>query len=355
MTDSNDSVDTVQRLRASITTDQRRILDRIWAEFRGTDKFITRRVLLAQFGGGPATSVLMAGLSGSIVQGTPASGPDQPGYAITLLGVLLTSEGEALEGLLARFLEYVINRLKADPTVRTIDARELAHHAGFVGAMLDVIPRLIRLGTGPLNWGGSFSSPNWSVSIPNDIEEHFKTGDMRAEVRRIASEDYDPKCPTDARERMEYVSAKVQRPQQPSQFAFVSDDALRAMLESDWSEAQKSFAAGSWMATMIMCGCVAEGLMYEALVQDLPRAADNDQAIKKLRGLVLADLIKAAETAKILKGALPHLGNALREFRNLVHPTKRLELGIVAGQPEAQIAISSVEALIKELRTGREK
>lgn len=353
MTDSPEPLDTVQRLRASITPDQRRILDRIWAEFHRTDKHITRRVLFSEFGGGPATSVLLAGLSGSIVQGTPASGPDQPGYAITLLGVLLTSEGVPLEALLARFLEYVINRLKADPTVRTIDARELAHSGRIMGPGLEVIPRLMRLGNGPLNWGGSFSAHNWSVTIPNDIEEHLNTSDMRAEVRRIASADYDPTCPIEAKERMEYLSAKAKRPQQPSQFAFVSDNSLRAMLESDWSEAQKSFKAESWMATMIMCGCVAEGLMYEALVQDLPRGMDNAQAIKKLRDLVLVDLIKAAEAAKILKGALPHLGNALREFRNLVHPTKRLELEIVAGQPEAQIAISSVEALIKELRAGR--
>lgn len=352
---SPDSLDVVQRLRTTIIPDQRRILDRIWVEYRDTEKFIARRLIDSKYGGRTVVSNQLNGLGGTIVYCTTASGAEPPGYAITLLGALLTSEGVKLEELLSAFLDYVLRRITTDPTTRTIDARELAQHAGFTGAGLQVIPRLIRLGAGPLSWGGTFSASNWSASIPDDLDAQIKPGDMRSEVRRIASESYDERCPIEANKRIEYVMATGVRRLSVGQFTFVQDDALRQIIESDWSEAQQAMAARSWMAATIMCGCVAEGILYESLLETLPRDTDNAPAKTRLRGLDLVGLIEAAKKANILKGALPHVGNALREFRNLVHPTRRLELGIVVGQNEAQFAFSGVEILIKELRAGRGK
>lgn len=56
-------------------------------------------------------------------------------------------------------------------------------------------------------------------------------------------------------------------PNQKVDLAFVSDEQIRRILESYYSQAVKAYEVGSYVGTLVACGSVLEGLLTFALLQ----------------------------------------------------------------------------------------
>ena len=49
-------------------------------------------------------------------------------------------------------------------------------------------------------------------------------------------------------------------------FDFMTDEQLRANLESDYQEMQATLSAGAWKATLVMAGSIIESVLVDYLV-----------------------------------------------------------------------------------------
>jgi len=70
---------------------------------------------------------------------------------LTFLGVLLTDQGEESEGLLVRYLEYVRDRCKTDPSLEWVRSQEVEAALGLTAPRSRLLRQLIRLSHW---WGG---------------------------------------------------------------------------------------------------------------------------------------------------------------------------------------------------------
>lgn len=63
----------------------------------------------------------------------------------------------------------------------------------------------------------------------------------------------------------------------------------------------------------------------------------------------LIELVKEAKKVWIIGKSTSFLSNALREYRNLVHPKKQVEENIFIDEEVAKIAINAVKISMKEV------
>jgi len=155
------------------------------------------------------------------------------------------------------------------------------------------------------------------------VDESLENKDKALAVRTFASRGH--------------ALAQASRPTPKEELQFVCDPLLRQQLASDWREAETVFAAKAWKATTVLCGAVMEGILYDAIRGLEPNASSKSS---------LSDLLHKAEELGILKRAMVHIGQAVREYRNLIHPERQLALGATVSEHEAQIAMSSVRILL---------
>lgn len=333
--------DVVTRLRREITPDQRALLDRIWTAWRADHKGLPRRVFADTPGGMREAHACLAGLGGSVVRLSGESNSEPRSYSISLLGALLTSEGDMLEQTLADFLLFACRNVMASASSTTITSDNLLTSGEFDAEAVDNIHHMFALHW-TLSWGGGGSTGNsWSRTVPNWIDELLEVSDMAAEVRRRAAADYDPGSPIDPDAARTF--ARSTNGADAGSFTFIRDDQLRRHLSNDWGEAKRAFDAGCWKSVVLLCGAVMEGVLHDALA---PTGTCFDQWERTKRKRLL-DLVREAEQRGVVRGGLARMIDGLREFRNLVHPARQLELDAPVGMHEAQIAVNCTELLLK--------
>ncbi|MFN0007021.1 MAG: hypothetical protein ACKVXR_03860 [Planctomycetota bacterium] len=348
-------LDVVQRLRSTVSRAQRELLDQIWAEYRTTGQSLSRTALHLKQGSPTRVQALLGGLGGSVVYENPPSGDQPATYWLTLLGALLTTDGERIEAALATFLEHARSRILEDQTVRSIQSQELAGTEDFGGDCLEMLQRAFRLDSTQLNLGGGSSSHGWRVDIPEPlIDVLLEADDLRAFVRMSASDGYDPNRPIEHTKRASYQFMRSQHSELDVQFGFVRDPALRRQLWSDWQEVQRVLKVKAWKACTVLCGSVIEGILYDALYAVSATYERDAPELKQPKRARLSDLVEEAKKRGILRGANSHLSHAIREFRNLIHPERQLDLGLAVSEEQAQIAVSSVRILIREQSSNAE-
>ena len=109
---------------ASLTSKQRALLDKIWNEYLESGKPLPRtRLHVATEGGATAVHSALTELGGYVVFGTVRIGEDPRGYSLTLLGALLTHDGEEIENTTAAF-HASCRRIREDPRISEIASEE---------------------------------------------------------------------------------------------------------------------------------------------------------------------------------------------------------------------------------------
>lgn len=129
-----------------------------------------------------------------------------------------------------------------------------------------------------------------------------------------------------------------------NEFAFIADEPLRLSLETDYREFHKCIAAEAWKAAIVLSGSIVEAL----LVDHLQRSKNKPANLLKMS---LGELVCVCKNEAVLSERTIDLSNAVRGFRNLIHPGKSLRLQETADEESGKIA----SALLSLIRRDVEK
>jgi len=237
-------------LRQEITDAQRAILDEVWEYFRDKKRWITQRILDQRFGK-PAVQSCLAQFGDNVIRTTEDDGEEC--YRLTFLGVLLSSQGEESEQILARYLEYVRRRCKSDPGLEWMTSQEVEAALGLTTVGSRLLRQLIRLS----HWWGeatdmeTASGPwasRWMWTYLPSVP------DLRSYIREHVLTHFPLRAPAGERERPR------------SEFWFVSNPDLERRLTMDWREAQDVYQVRGWKSCLVLCGGVLEALLLDALL-----------------------------------------------------------------------------------------
>lgn len=133
-------------------------------------------------------------------------------------------------------------------------------------------------------------------------------------------------------------------------FLFVNDKDLRDILARDYQEIQRGYIAQNWKSVIILAGGAIEGILLDALKQDEAQAKAAKAAKNgPLEKWDLSDLISVSAELGLVSAKVEGISNAIREYRNLVHPGVELRTATKHGQPEATIAIEILKILKRDL------
>ena len=361
------------QLRTSITTTQRKILDRVVDHLIDDGKPIPVRALQ---GGMRRTTVTEAvkQLGGSVVFEIHQEGYNC--YQITQLGILLSTRGDEAETLLQKYIRFLRREFKKNNRLEKLSSEEIQ-----LALKLDAdeMPLLFltltssshgRLGS---RYGGKTSDGTWYMSVNDDVTELTDRDPqvLREWIEQEILVRYDKDAPVTELERstkllsaqQSFFSTATTAPLsanypglQNASLEFVREDTLRSYLLADLQELSKVYGVGAWKSCVILCGGVLEGLLLSHL---LLRERDAGEAARILRlkggNLIdwrLADMVSVAEKLGSLSKGTMHLGHALREFRNLVHPGKQLGDQVLISEGEANVAMETVQIVIRAFEKG---
>ncbi len=121
-------------------------------------------------------------------------------------------------------------------------------------------------------------------------------------------------------------------------FWWVNDDQLRETIEHDYTEAQKCSANRIDKATMVLCGSVIEGLLFDATREYWTSNED----------VYLAEAAGRAFEHKVISKDIKDACLLIKDWRNLIHPRAqtRLEISSESLRQKAKVAKAAMEAVV---------
>lgn len=317
-------------LHERLTADQRAVLNAIWDHYLAHNQWVPRRLLHQRFGK-PAALATLEQLGENIICEARDNGKDY--YRLTFLGVLLTDQGEESEELLVRYLEYVRDRCKTNPSLEWMGSQEVEAALGLTAARSRLLRQLIRLSHW---WGGGsgFGDQEWTVGVPVDVDDLFPESDLRGYVREHVLTHFPPGAP----------SRNAEKPR--GEFWFIRDPDLQRQLAANWREAQDVYQVRGWKSCVILCGGILEEMLLDALGREgyaAPESGASD----------LAALMQAARDRGILGTGTPPLGHALRDFRHLIRPGLPARERVEVTRDDAEAALIAVRMCLRQIAASR--
>ena len=192
----------VERLRQSITEEQRRILNGIWHHFRENNKWMSSPRVHHTFGK-PVVHAALCPLGGSVVAEIDG-GQDGRHYELTLLGILLTDQGVELETLLVRYLTFLRDRFESDPDFDKVTNGEVETTLGLSFQQSQLLYWLIN--KGHLSGGISWCSPEgWNAGPIPEVDDLPSISDLRTYLHTLVMRGYDPAAPVLVSDRIRYA------------------------------------------------------------------------------------------------------------------------------------------------------
>ena len=131
-------------------------------------------------------------------------------------------------------------------------------------------------------------------------------------------------------------------------FDYITDDALRQSLQSDWQELQVVHAAKAWKAVHVLAGSVIEAAIIDYL-EVAPLPPPHPDLLK----LNFGELVKLCKDNRIISARTADLSSVVRDYRNLIHPGKLVRTGEQATEDSASVARHLVQILVGELETAK--
>ena len=128
---------------------------------------------------------------------------------------------------------------------------------------------------------------------------------------------------------------------------FISEADFRKSLEADYAEAESCYKAKAWKAVHVLVGSIVETVLVDYLVTSgFPTRTKKDP----LR-MGLEELIAACEKEGILSKKAAELSSAIKFYRNLVHPGRRVRLKEVVDENGATVAKTLMHIVLDEIST----
>ncbi|MEV4824557.1 hypothetical protein [Micromonospora sp. NPDC049274] len=145
----------------------------------------------------------------------------------------------------------------------------------------------------------------------------------------------------------DYANAFANSSRSPDaqELAFLTDRQLRSAVLADVREAGRSLTAKSYKSATVMAGAAVEAMLLDALMN---RTALSQQ---KLLSQSLSQYIAhaRAENLGLDEGVLSIVDQAMRGWRNLIHPGRQLRMNVVIDEHKAKLAVNAMHALAAEL------
>ncbi|MFB3819586.1 MAG: hypothetical protein ACE147_18170 [Candidatus Methylomirabilales bacterium] len=318
----------LDHLRQRLTPEQRRVLNLLWAEFRDRNRWLPREELHAETGEAPARAAVQ-GLGEAILR--PGREDAAEDYRLTFLGVLLADEGPESEALLVRYLEYVRDRVRAEPGLEWVGSPEVEAALQLTRERSRHLRQLIRLSHW---WGGGsgFGQREWTVGVPLDVDE-LPEHELAAYVRQHVLAHF---LPGAAGQGLTIVPLAPPAPPRPP-FWFLPDATLAERLAADWHEAQDVCQVRGWKSCVLLCGGILEATLRAAL------AAGDAASAAGAGAHPLAGLAPEA----VRRGLLPEplqLTPAVAQYRDLIAGR-----GQTVGHADADAALAAVRTCLRQL------
>jgi len=135
------------------------------------------------------------------------------------------------------------------------------------------------------------------------------------------------------------------------EFAFVTDPALRAIIERDYAEIQRAFIARCYKSTIILTGGAIEAILLDLLTANKAAALASQKAPRQgdISQWDLKDLIAVAIELGLITASAEKFGHSVRGYRNLIHPGNEMRSGLEFDEEEAKIAIEVLHILHRDL------
>ena len=150
---------------SKLTDFQRKLLDTFWKHFREHEKWPLTRVVHSKLDTHKVCEALRP-IGGAIVR--EAENPPNDTYELSLVGVLMTSEGESYRRLLLRYLEFLRDQFISNPEKLDFSGKEIQRALSLSDAETVLLGKLMRL-EHSLGFGGS-SEKSWSARAPKEVQ-----------------------------------------------------------------------------------------------------------------------------------------------------------------------------------------
>jgi hypothetical protein len=233
---------TIAKIRGSVSAAQQAMLDETWKHFRETGKWPAIRKMQSRHGTEFVKKTLTP-LGGSVGREESASSSWRQ-YRLTLLGVLLTSDGQTYAELLLRFLELQRDLFKNEPHLTQLNGDEIAKRLQLDKAKQGLLGQLLNLAS----LGGTEKlEQNWGASAMDEASQ-FPSGSLLGQLEKIVFRYYNPNestfesdrqansanyLPPRSRRRFEEWDAFDPEEQQPAKTSFVPGTAFIMMWMAD--------------------------------------------------------------------------------------------------------------------------
>jgi hypothetical protein len=124
--------------------------------------------------------------------------------------------------------------------------------------------------------------------------------------------------------------------------SFMQDARLRVIAERDYRELRALNEGTASKSTIIIAGSIVESLLLDALI------ANGKWTLLEGCQKNLQDMIVAARNAGIITE--DRLSDAIRKYRNLVHPGREIRDKMAFTEADATLARAAVDVVIQDVR-----
>jgi hypothetical protein len=126
---------------------------------------------------------------------------------------------------------------------------------------------------------------------------------------------------------------------------------LQQQLQRDLREAALSLLTGSFKTTLVLSGSIVEAILLDRVSsQGITKYRMGNGRNRTTSKMDLGELLFVAEKEGMIDGPLYHLAQALRGFRNLIHPGLEMrKAAISVTEQNARIAWDITRKLISEV------
>ena len=138
-------------------------------------------------------------------------------------------------------------------------------------------------------------------------------------------------------------------------FSFVKNTNLRNIIERDYIWVNKCLAVEAWKPVIILSGGLIEALLLDRLLAGENDVKSSSEAPKEsdIKKWSLENLIDVAVDLSIINPGAEKLGDAVRHYRNLIHPGNELRAGLRVEPEEAKIAVEILNMIIRDLQNQK--
>ena len=182
--------------REALEADEREILDFIWQSYVQRPDGIQEKTLLKQFPASvetrhwydrartnfPTAWTRLTGTPPPYLVNETVWGPDYRNVKPSFLGTLLSSRGERLGGLLAKYLHWVCAQAKRDKSLTYLSGKDVAAALKLKEAEAFELARFIVLGQYAPSFDPKHTPKNWKLPLPVDLPRLLKVDDFEQEV-----------------------------------------------------------------------------------------------------------------------------------------------------------------------------